>query len=172
MDIKKRIEIIQGDITKIKASAIVNAANNSLRGGGGVDGAIHRASGPSLLEECIRLEGCATGDAKITKAWNILTSDYIIHTVGPVFKNSSEDPILLKSCYDKSLDIAKEKKLKSIAFPAISCGVYGYPVEKAAYIAIDSAMSFLAKNEYPQKILFVLFSGDNKKIYEDILDNL
>lgn len=170
MDILKRTEIIKGDLTKIKASAIVNAANNSLTGGGGVDGAIHRAAGPELLEECIALKGCGTGEAKITGSWNITTCDYIIHTVGPVYSNRPKDPLLLKSCYINALTIAKQYSLESIAFPAISCGVYGYPVTEASEIAIETCLSFLKEKEFPGRIIFVLFSNEFYEVYSETLN--
>ncbi|MDY0131412.1 MAG: O-acetyl-ADP-ribose deacetylase [Desulforegulaceae bacterium] len=171
-NIIENIKIIKDDITKIKADAIVNAANNSLLGGGGVDGAIHKAAGPMLLEECRKLGGCKTGEAKITQAFNIKTADYIIHTPGPVYKNQKNDPILLENSYKNSLLIALSKKLNSIAFPAISCGVYGYPPEKAASIAIKTSAEFLEKNNFPKTIIFVLFSDELKKIYTKKLNLL
>lgn len=172
MNHEERIQVIHGDITQIKADAIVNAANNSLLGGGGVDGAIHRAAGKDLLNECALLGGCETGDAKITKAYNIETADYVIHTVGPVYRNHPDDPVLLTNCYKNSLKIAKEKKLKTIAFPAISCGVYGYPVKDAAEIAVKTAIEFIKNNDIPQFIYFVVFSPDFKDIYEDQLKQI
>lgn len=167
-----KIKIIKGDITKIKAHAIVNAANNSLLGGGGVDGAIHLAAGKELLEECRKLNGCNTGEAKITKAYNIKTAEYIIHTPGPVYKNLDKDPLLLENSYKNSLLIANLKKLNSIAFPAISCGVYGYPKDKAAEIAIKTSINFLKQNNFPNEIIFVLFSDELKKIYDETLEKL
>lgn len=170
MTIKKRIIIIKADITKTGSEAIVNAANNSLLGGKGVDGAIHRASGKKLLEECRKIGGCPTGEARITKAYKIKTSKYIIHTVGPVYKGSPDDPVLLAKCYKNSLETAQKNFIKSIAFPAISCGAYGYPVEKAAEIAIKTAIDFLMKNNIPELVKFVLFSDDHKEIYKKILE--
>jgi len=167
-----KIDIINGDITKVKADAIVNAANNSLLGGGGVDGAIHRAAGKALLAECKSLNGCKTGDAKITGAYNIKNVKFIIHTVGPVYKGTPEDRISLKSCYTKSLQLTAERKLKTIAFPAISCGVYGYPIEKASETAIKTILNFLSKNQFPEKVIFVLFSNEFETIYNKTLSSL
>ena len=164
------IEIQQGDITKLNVDAIVNAANESLLGGGGVDGAIHRAAGPELLEECRKLYGCRTGEAKITKGYN-LPAKYVIHTVGPVWRGggNSEDE-LLKSCYTKSLELAENYELSSIAFPAISTGVYGFPFERASDLAIDAVKDFLSRSTAIGKILFILFSDSDyltfKSIYE------
>lgn len=164
-----KIEIIKADITKLNVDAIVNAANSKLAGGGGVDGAIHRAAGPQLLEECKTLNGCETGKAKITKAYN-LPSKFVIHAVGPVWRggNKNEDD-LLKSCYQESLTIAKENNLNSIAFSNISTGIYGFPKGEAANIAIDTTKKFLSNNELPEKVIFVCFDDENYKLYEELM---
>ena len=143
--ILERLEALQGDITKLDVDAIVNAANTSLLGGGGVDGAIHRAAGPSLLEECRTLGGCPTGEARITKGYN-LAARHVIHTVGPVYSGKPKDKILLTGCYRNSLQLAIDNNLTSVAFPAISCGVYGYPIEEACQIAVDTTCGFLQTN--------------------------
>jgi O-acetyl-ADP-ribose deacetylase (regulator of RNase III) len=163
-----RIELLVGDITRQRVDAIVNAANRSLLGGGGVDGAIHRAAGRHLVEECRTLGGCETGDAKITAGYD-LPAKHVIHTVGPVYHGRPDDPKLLASCYRTSLELARGHGLSSVAFPAISCGVYGYPVEEASRIAIDTVRDFLAANELPVKVLFVLFSEDFFDIYREYL---
>jgi len=167
MDLKFKIETQQGDITKLKVDAIVNAANSSLLGGGGVDGAIHQAAGPKLLEECKTLHGCQTGEAKITKGYNLSTK-YIIHTVGPVYNNPNHQ-ILLSKCYQNSLNLAVENNINSIAFPAISCGIYGYPIEEACKIAIYNVLNFLKNNPTFKKVIFMLFSHDDLKVYDDLL---
>jgi O-acetyl-ADP-ribose deacetylase len=155
------IEVVQGDITKETVDAIVNAANETLLGGGGVDGAIHRAGGPAILAECRKLNGCKTGDAKITTAGN-LPAKHVIHTVGPIYRDGARgEPALLASCYRRSLEVAVANNAKTIAFPAISCGVYGYPIPEAARIAIGEVKAF--STAYPAKIervRFVLF-GEN-----------
>jgi O-acetyl-ADP-ribose deacetylase len=166
---ENRIELINGDITVLDVDAIVNAANSSLLGGGGVDGAIHYAAGPDLLTECERLNGCETGQSKITGGY-CLKAKYIIHTVGPVwYGGSRNEPALLASCYQTCLDIAKEKRIKAIAFPGISTGVYGFPKDLAALIAVNETKRFLDKNKYPEKVIFVTFADDNYKIYSRLL---
>ncbi len=153
-----RIEVVQGDITEQQVDAIVNAANNSLLGGGGVDGAVHRAAGPGLLQECHMLGGFATGNAKITDGYN-LPARYVIHTVGPVWRGGdhNEDQ-LLASCYRRSLELANEHGVKTIAFPSISTGVYGFPVERAAPIAVREIAEFLANNDSIEKVTIVCFN--------------
>jgi O-acetyl-ADP-ribose deacetylase len=164
-----RIEVIQGDITKLDVEAIVNAANSSLLGGGGVDGAIHRAAGPDLLEQCIRIRnaegGCKTGDAKITTGGR-LKAKWVIHTVGPVWNGGTQDePELLASCYRKSLELAAERGAKTIAFPAISTGIYGYPLREACEIAVNTISAHAAT--LPELVTLCMFS---KKDYETMLD--
>jgi len=166
----ERIEIQQGDITLLAVDAIVNAANRRLLGGGGVDGAIHRAAGPELLEECRGLGGCPTGEARITKGYR-LPARHVIHTVGPVYRGRPEDARLLKDCYVNSLKLAVTHRLASVAFPAISCGVYGYPLEAASKIAVDTTLSFLT--EHPGlRVAFVLFSDGDRRVYENYLKSL
>jgi O-acetyl-ADP-ribose deacetylase (regulator of RNase III) len=161
-----RIDIQQGDITRLDVDAIVNAANSSLLGGGGVDGAIHRAAGPELLAECRTLGGCPTGEARITKGYR-LPARHVIHTVGPIYRGRPEDARLLASCYVSSLSLAAERQLASIAFPAISCGVYGYPIEEACKIAIDTTLDFLAAHPGMTRVVLVLFSENDRRIYAD-----
>lgn len=166
---KNRIELLKGDITNLNVDAIVNAANNTLHGGGGVDGSIHKAAGPELLAECELLNGCKTGEAKITKGYR-LKAKYVIHTVGPVWcggcRNETE---LLASCYQSSLKLAKEKKIKTIAFPGISTGVYGFPKELAATIAVNEIRRFLTRNSVPEKIFFVAFDNDSYDTYSKLM---
>ena len=164
------LEVIQADITKIKVDAIVNAANKSLLGGGGVDGAIHAAAGSNLLEECRQLHGCETGEAKITKGYN-LPANYIIHTVGPIYRfhNKEENAKLLANCYRNSLDLARKFRLKSIAFSCISTGVYGYPKQLAAEIAVKTVRDWLKNNRYQIKVIFCVFDNDNKEIYQSLI---
>ena len=167
---KNRLELLKGDITTLDVDAIVNAANKSLLGGGGVDGAIHNAAGPDLLTECEKLNGCETGKSKITGGYR-LKAKYIIHTVGPVWYGGYQDePELLASCYQTSLALAKEKKIKTIAFPAISTGVYGFPMDLAALIAVNETRRFLNKNSYPEKVIFVTYDDDSFEIYRKLLD--
>ena len=170
-EIFDKIEVKQGDITKLKLDAIVNAANTSLLGGGGVDGAIHRAAGPKLLEECRTICGCPTGKARITKGYN-LPAKYVIHTVGPVYKGKEEDSKYLTNCYQNSLRLAVENNIQSIAFPAISCGVYGYPIEDASRIAIDTTCDFLKTHKSIKKVVFILFSTEDQRIYTDYLSEI
>ena len=162
---KNRIEIQKGDITKLKVDAIVNAANTSLLGGGGVDGAIHRAAGPELLDFNRKLGGCKTGEAKISPGFN-LPAKYIIHTVGPVWNGGkNNEDILIASCYQNSLKLAVENGVKTIAFPAISTGVYHFPLERATKIAITAVGRFLEKNESIKKVFFVCFDEETYSIY-------
>ena len=172
-----RIEAIQGDITREQVDAIVNAANNALLGGGGVDGAIHRAGGPAILEECRKLGGCETGDAKITTAGR-MPARYVIHTVGPVYRDGRHsEPELLASCYRRSLEVAAEHRLTSIAFPAVSCGVYGYPLDEAARIAVEEAAAFLRGRQaegaaHPALVRFVLFNEPTLRAFAEALREL
>ncbi len=163
---KFKMKIHKGDITKLKVDAIVNAANTTLLGGGGVDGAIHRAAGKELLDECKKLNGCKTGEAKITKGYN-LSAKYVIHTVGPVWNGGkhNEDE-LLASCYRNSLKLAVENGIKSIAFPAISTGVYRFPLERATKIAIDEVTKFLKENDEIEKVIFVCFDDETRNTYQ------
>ncbi len=162
------IKIVKGDITTFDGDCIVNAANSSLLGGGGVDGAIHRAAGPQLLGECKLLNGCQTGQAKITKGYDLLV-DYVIHTVGPVYSNQHQDEHDLRSCYQNSLDLAKKYDIHSIAFPCISCGAYGYPIEAACQIALDTMANWLDhNNDYTMKIVVYCFEEDTYLAYQKL----
>jgi O-acetyl-ADP-ribose deacetylase (regulator of RNase III) len=166
-----RLQIVEGDITEVDVDAIVNAANSSLLGGGGVDGAIHRAAGKKLLEECKALGGCETGRAKITKGYN-LKARYVIHTVGPVWgdEDGNEDD-LLASCYRNSLQLAAEHGLKSIAFPSISTGAFGFPMDRAVRIAIREVHAFLGANRGIEKVLLVCFGQEALRIHQAALQN-
>ena len=171
-DAYSRLSLAEGDITKQKVDAIVNAANQQLLGGGGVDGAIHRVAGPELLAECRTLGGCPTGSARITKGYK-LPAKYVIHTVGPVYGGGGESVAeLLASCYSTSLELAADHECKSVAFPAVSCGVYGYPPDEAAGIAIETTADFLSTSELPQRVIFVLFGRQAYKAFEKVFNSM
>jgi len=164
-----KIEIARGDITKLDVDAIVNAANTTLLGGGGVDGAIHRAAGTELLAECRTLGGCRPGEAKITRGYR-LPARFVIHTVGPVWRGGEgNEPEILANCYSSSLQLAVENGIKTIAFPAISCGAYGYPIPEAAQIAVKTTRNFLATEDQIDKVIFVLWGEDIYDAYLGLL---
>jgi O-acetyl-ADP-ribose deacetylase len=170
-EILDKIEVRQGDITQLDVDAIVNAANTSLLGGGGVDGAIHRAAGPELLAECRRIGGCPTGEARITRGYK-LPARHVIHTVGPVYRGRPQDRELLANCYRNSLTLAVQNRISSIAFPAISCGVYGYPIEAACQVAVTTAIEVMRASPSIQKLVFILFSAADLKVYLNYIDTL
>jgi O-acetyl-ADP-ribose deacetylase (regulator of RNase III) len=159
------LELVQGDITKQRTEAIVNAANERLAPGGGVAGAIHRAAGPELWEECKRLEGCRTGEAKITKGYR-LPAHYVIHTVGPIYSGSLRDAELLEACYRNSLKLAVERRIKTVAFPAISTGAFGYPLEAAAETALKTTIDFLKQYDEIDLVRFILYDSNALRVHE------
>lgn len=164
-----RVRLVRGDITRLDVDAIVNAANSSLLGGGGVDGAIHRAAGPRLVQECRLLGGCRTGEAKITRGYD-LPARWVIHTVGPVWRGGGHgEDDLLASCYRESLRLACEKGLRTIAYPSISTGIYGFPIDRAAPIAIREVRVFLASHDVPEQVLLVCFSVRDEQVYRAAL---
>jgi O-acetyl-ADP-ribose deacetylase (regulator of RNase III) len=165
---KEKIQIIEGDITKQQVDAIVNAANTSLLGGGGVDGAIHRAAGPELLEETRKIGGCPTGEARVSKGYR-LPVKWVIHTVGPIWAGGNKnEETLLANCYKNSLAAAKEKGVKTVAFPSISTGAYGFPLERATEIALGETKKFLEKNSLPEKVVFVCFGEKGVSTYREV----
>ncbi len=168
----ERISIRMADLTQVEVDAVVNAANPTLLGGAGVDGMIHWAAGSGLLEECLKIGGCPTGEARITGGYS-LPARHIIHTVGPVYSIDKEEaPRLLSSCYRNSLNLAASHDIHSIAFPAISCGMYGYPAEEACRIALDTTIEFLENNDSIHKVIFVLYSCNNYDIYSAYINEI
>lgn len=167
---EERVSVIRGDITHLSVDAIVNAANTSLLGGGGVDGAIHDAAGPQLLEECRTLGGCETGQVKVTRGYN-LPANFVIHAVGPIYRGGNAgEADLLASCYRNAMEAAKMKRLSSIAFPCISTGIYGYPIEEAAEIAVDIVCNFLEETEADIEVTFCCFSASDEEVYRRLLE--
>jgi O-acetyl-ADP-ribose deacetylase len=165
-----RVSVIEGDITRLQVDAIVNAANSSLLGGGGVDGAIHRAAGPELLAECRTLGGCPTGEARITAAYR-LPAKHVIHTVGPIWKGGDRgEPELLARCYRNSLAVATKHQVRTMAFPAISCGIYGYPIQDACQIAVRETAAYLKTNLLPESVIFVCFGREIYDAYQAALN--
>jgi O-acetyl-ADP-ribose deacetylase (regulator of RNase III) len=165
------LALIQGDITKVKADAIVNAANSGLMGGGGVDGAIHRAGGPAILEECYKIGGCPTGSAVATTAGR-LQAQYVFHAVGPIYRGREEDARLLASAYRRCLELAEERKLESIAFPSLSTGVYGYPLAKAAPIALRTIIEHIQQPTSLKQVMMVLYGNEAYRAFEDALSHI
>ena len=165
------LELIKGDITKQDTDAIVNAANNRLTPGGGASGAIHRVAGSELWDECRTLGGCKTGEAKITKGYQ-LPASYVIHTVGPIYSGSSDDPIKLASCYKESLSLAEKNNVRSISLLAVSTGVFGYPVEEAAKIALETILDWLKQSSKIELVRFVLFDSKSLKLHEKVLNDI
>ena len=164
-----KIDIVRGDITKLEVDAVVNAANTTLLGGGGVDGAIHRSAGPELLAECRTLGGCKAGEAKITRGYR-LPARFVIHTVGPIWHGGKHDEAqTLANCYRNSLKLAVENEIRTIGFPAISCGAYGYPIEEAAHIAFKTTREFLALSDEIEKVIFVIWGEDVYNAYRRLL---
>ncbi len=162
---QKRINVVRGDITRLAVQAIVNAANTTLRGGGGVDGAIHRAAGPQLLEACLEIGGCPTGEARLTRGYH-LPAEYVIHTVGPVYSGGRRrEAELLRSCYHESLKLAAQNAIASIAFPCISTGAYGYPKEEACEIAISEVIAWLTAHHSPRTVTFCCFAEEDAELY-------
>ncbi|HEV2901442.1 MAG TPA: O-acetyl-ADP-ribose deacetylase [Pseudaminobacter sp.] len=172
MSVSQRMQVITSDITKLNVDAIVNAANSSLLGGGGVDGAIHRAAGPKLLAECRTLGGCETGDAKITGGYD-LPARHVIHTVGPVWRGGNKgEADLLASCYRRSLELAAAHGCRTVAFPAISTGVFGYPKDEAAAVAVHAVARFLRGSDFPQKIIFCCFDEPAAALHRKVISSL
>ncbi|HEX4707388.1 MAG TPA: O-acetyl-ADP-ribose deacetylase [Candidatus Udaeobacter sp.] len=169
MSSSPKIDIVRGDITKLQVDAIVNAANTTLLGGGGVDGAIHRAAGPELLVECGTLGGCRPGEAKLTRGYR-LPARFVIHTVGPIWRGGKHgEAETLANCYRNSLQVAAETGVRTIAFPAISCGAYGYPIEEAAHIALNTTREFLGRTDKIDEVMFVLWGDDIYEAYRQLL---